>query len=407
MVEAIRGIRQQRSNRWVLALLALGLVKVRFVLVAAPLALAAVARQTDRRRLALVATVIIAVPLIVLWITSGNPLNVHGVEELRPSPATVYLVGAFGLILDGATGLAFQAPFFLLSLMVIMRWRSSPAALRLGVVCSAVYMIYLVPRAEWHGGWSPPLRYVVFLMPLLGLAAASLIDRARASGLPAATYAAAAIASAGIWTAALVIHGVAFPWRLFHIANGENEIGERLSSSWHSDFSRLFPSFIRPNEAALIASVILVGVMIATALGAHRILLRAVPPQLVVAAATLLLAAGFRAGLRPARIVEFEDAHVIHRGGVLFPEEYRVARFLYRGGWRLRSGDSLSTLFVPGPARLRYSAGVETLLEVSGHAYVLAASPDATLDLTIDSTSRRVVVRCISGDVTVDQMVHD
>lgn len=407
MVEAIRGVRQQRGNRWAAALLALGLLKVRFVLVAAPLALAAIARQSDRRRQALLATAIIAAPLVLLWITSGNPLNVHSVEELAPSSAAAYAVGILGLVLDGASGVVFQAPFFLLGLIAIARWRSSPGAFRLGMTCSALYLIYLVPRAEWHGGWSPPLRYVVFLMPLLALGAARLIDRARADDQRASGYAAAAAALAGLWTAGLVIHGVAFPWRLFHIASGENEIGEQFSAAWHSDFSRLFPSFIRLNQAAVVGSVIFVGAMVAIALGGHRILLRVVAPQLLGAALSLLLAVGFKAGTSPAMIVEFEDAHVIHRGGELFPEEYRVARFLYRGGWRLRSGDSLSARFVAGRARLRYSARAETLLEVSGQAYVLPASPDATLALRVDSRSPRVVVRCISGDVIVDRMAHE
>ena len=56
----------------------------------------------------------------------------------------------------------------------------------------------------------------------------------------------------------LVIHGAAFPWRLFHLATGENFIGESLSTIWHSDFSRLMPSFIRPNMAAVVGSVLLV-----------------------------------------------------------------------------------------------------------------------------------------------------
>ncbi len=407
MVEAVRGVRQQRRNRWAPALLALGLMKVRFVLVAAPLALAAIARQADRRRQALLAAAIIAAPLAILWIISGNPLNVHSVEELAPSPATAYAVGSLGLVLDGATGVVFQAPFFLLGLIALARWRSTPAAFRLGMMCSALYLLYLIPRAEWHGGWSPPLRYVVFLMPLLALGAASLIDRARTIGDRAAGWAATAVVLAGLWTAGLVVHGVAYPWRLFHIASGENEIGERLSAVWHSDFSRLFPSFIRLNEAAVIGSVIFIGAMVAIALGGHRILVRVAPPQLVGAAVSLLLAFGFKAGISPAQVLEFEDAHVIHRGGALFPEEYRVARFLYRGGWRLRSGDSLSALFQSGPARLRYSASVETLLEVSGQAYVLSPSADATIDLVVDSGSPRVVVRCISGDVIVDQMVHE
>jgi hypothetical protein len=407
MVEALRGVRQERGRRWPVALLALGMLKVRFVLVAAPLAIAAISRQADRRRQAFLAAAIIVAPLLVLWITTGNPLNVHEAGELAPGRAAAYATGMLGLILDGASGILFQAPLFMIGLIALMRWRSSSAAFRLGMICSALYLLYLVPRGEWHGGWSPPLRYIVFLMPVLALGAASVIDRARSAGGRPASYAALAVALAGVWTTGLAVHGLAFPWRLFHIENGENEVGEQLSTVWRADFSRLFPSFIRLNEAAIIATILFAGTMVALALGGHRILLRAVPPQLVAAAFSLILVIGFKAGTAPARILEFEDAHVMHRGGELYPEEYRVARFLYRGGWRLRSGDSLSALFVPGPARLRYSAGSETLLDVSGRAYVLPPSPDATLALEVDSASPRIVIRCISGDVILDRMAHD
>jgi hypothetical protein len=407
MVEGIRGLRQRRGGRWAPALLGLGLMKVRFVLVAAPLALSTLVRESDRRRQALLAGAIVAAPLLVLWITSGNPLNVHAVAELAPFPLRDYAVGMLGLVLDGASGLLFQAPFFLFGLVALARWHTSPAAFRLGLACSAIYLGYLVPRAEWHGGWSPPLRYVVFLMPLLALGAATLIDRARAEGARAVAYAATATTVAALWTVGLVVHGVSFPWRLFHIASGENEVGEQLSLTWHSDFSRLFPSFIRLNDAALVGSVIFIGSMVAIALGGHRVLMRVAPPQAVGGAVCLLLALAFKEGMRPGRTVELEDAHVMHEGGELFPEQYRVARFLYRGGWRLRAGDSLSALFRSGPARLRYRANVETLLEVSGHAYVLPPSPDATLDLFVEPRSARVVVRCISGDVILDRIDHE
>src|SRR5262249_10011042 len=157
-------------------------------------------------------------------------------------------IGLLGLALDGAAGIAFQAPLYLFGLIALARWRRMPEGFRIGMASAALYVLALVPRPEWHGGWSPPLRVIAFLIPFLALGAAALYEK----------IAPAPLAIVTAWTIVLVIHGAAFPYRLFHIANGENEVGEWLSSRFHTDFSRLFPSFIRPNFAALVASAILV-----------------------------------------------------------------------------------------------------------------------------------------------------
>src|SRR6185436_8345982 len=126
-------------------------------------------------------------------------------------------------------------PFYLIGLFALTRWRSMPRGFRNGMLASLLYIVYLLPRMEWFGGWAPPLHYLVFVMPVLALGAAAVWDRVSPG----------AIALIAAWTAGLVIHGLAYPWRLCHIANGENPIGEWLSTLYHVDFSRLFPSFIR------------------------------------------------------------------------------------------------------------------------------------------------------------------
>ncbi|MGZ8811455.1 MAG: hypothetical protein ACXW29_09985, partial [Thermoanaerobaculia bacterium] len=73
-VEAIRGVRQRRPKRWATALLFLSLLKLRFVLIAIPLVVKAVARS---RRHVIIAGAIIGVPLLVLWLVTGSATNVH------------------------------------------------------------------------------------------------------------------------------------------------------------------------------------------------------------------------------------------------------------------------------------------------------------------------------------------
>ena len=204
------------------------------------------------------------------------------------------------------------------------------------------------------------------------------------------------IALIAIWTAGLVAHGVAFPYRLFHIANGENAVGEALSRMYRTDFSRLFPSFIRLNEAAIVASVALVAILAVRSLVVgffYR--LRGKNPTIedltLIANQVVALAAMFVAGQRPGRVVQFEDAHVVHEGGELFPPEYTVARFLYRGGWVLHANDSLSFLSRGGAARIDYSAAQPAMIDIGGRVYpvnpasttMIVRRPAGTRDLAL------------------------
>ena len=127
-VEAIRGVRQRRAQRWVPAILLLALLKLRFVLVAVPLVIRAVSRS---RKHALIGGAIVAFPLLVLWIVSGSATSVHSIQELMPVKPSWYARGFFGLILDGASGIAFQAPMYLGGIFALTRWRSMPEGFRL------------------------------------------------------------------------------------------------------------------------------------------------------------------------------------------------------------------------------------------------------------------------------------
>jgi hypothetical protein len=376
-VEAVRGVRQRKATRWMPALLGLVLLKLRFVLVAIVLLL----RAFRNKRHAAVAAAILAIPIAIVAFTG----SVHRWNELIPGSPAAMLRGLFGLLLDGAAGILFQAPIYALGVIALTRWRTMPAAFRLGIASSTLYLIYLVPRLEWHGGWSPPVRYIVFLMPILALGAASLWQRVGAG----------TIVAAAAWTIALVAHGMAYPWRLFHIQNGENVAGETLSMIWHSDFSRLFPSFIRLNFAAIVASIIAVILIVIP----WRVRWMWIAPA--------VLAIAFVAGRRPGSRIEFEDAHVIHRGGELYPPEFQVQRFAYHGGWILRSGDSLSFLAREGVSRLQYSAPTDSMIQVGRDAYVLPAVKGyGEIRVTLPH-SGRVELRCLGGTVNLDRMDHE
>lgn len=379
-VEALRGVRNARPKRWIPALLGLVLVKLRFVLAAVGLL------AFSRRRWIGIAIVI--VPLVVMLIVSGSATSVHRFSELMPGRPLDYARGFCGLIADGMDGIAFQAPFYLFALVALTRWRSTPRGFRLGMLASLLYLVLLIPRGEWFGGWAPPLRYIVFLMPVLALGAASIWER-----LPRG-----AIAAVALWSMGLVIHGLVVPWRLFHIANGENALGEWLSTLYHSDFSRVFPSFIRVNDAAWIGFAVVVLVVV---------FLRWQSGGFAAALLGLAIAGGFNYAMTPGTIVELEDAHVIHDGGELSPELYQVMRVAYRGGWVVHAGESVSFAVQKGAYRLDAITGLGATFELAGRAYTIAPSQTyQTLRVEIPKTGR-VTLRCVSGAVNLDRMRHE
>jgi hypothetical protein len=425
-VEALRGVRAHRAKRWLPALFGLVMLKLRFGLVALALVIRGswLVRGTLRRSSTdesratiylLAALGIIAVPLFVIGFITGDPTNVHTWRELIPTSPVQYLTGLGGLIADGMSGIAFQAPFYLFALFALTQWKKTPAGFRTGIIASLLYLFYLVPRGEWFGGWAPALRYLVFLMPVLALGIAAVWER-----IPRE-----AIAVVSAWTVGLVIHGVARPWRLFHEFTGENLVGEFLSKTYGSDFSRLFPSFIRPNAAAWWWIGAIVVVTCVAALKQWFVARGPLPGQLrsdgnlratgnasratlVAPLLAITLALLFREGREPGPTVHFEDAHVRHEGGELYPKVYTLMRSTYRGGWVLNPGDSATFLAREGTHSLRYITGLGATFEIADQAYTVPPRDEyRTIRVTIPR-SGRVTLRCLSGAINLDSMeLHD
>ncbi len=383
-VEAIRGVRAQRAKRWVPALFGLVMLKLRFVLVA--IGLIAAGLRVRRSRL-LIALGILAVPLFAVWMLTGSATNVHRLSELLPMHPMSYVRGFFGLLVDGMGGIAFQAPFYLFGLAALIRWQETPRGFRLGILASLLYILFLLPRQESFGSYGPPLRYLVFLMPVLALGAAAIWER-----IPRG-----AIAIVATGTIGLVIHGVAYPWRLFHEANGENAAGEWLSQMYDADFSRLFPSFVRMNDAAWIGAAVVVAILVWLSRGWQD-------TSITIAIAALAIAAGFHFGRQPGSRVNFEDAHVTRDGGHLEPKAGTPNRAAYRGGWVLQEGQSLTFLARAGTHHLQAITGLGATIEVGGHAYRIEPSlAHRTIRVTIPEDGP-VTLRCISGAVNLDRM---
>jgi hypothetical protein len=398
LAEMLRAARGRRIGRLVALGILLSALKIRFVPIAATLFLVVILSGAVRRRWVFSGLAGVAAVLGVAWVLFP------GVFAARLfDPRTVFVPdnfarGLLGALLDGQAGLLFQAPFFLIALAAVLRWRYVGDAARMGCLAALPYLMLLLPRSEWHGGWSPPLRYLVVFTPVFVLlAAVSAQWIVRRSIL---------LAVSG-WTAALAARSIASPAGQFRIASGESGLGEHLSRIWGTDFSRFLPSLIRPNEAALWAAVLLV---VAAAVVVIR---RAPKPGIRVpwgaALISIVIASFAWAGLRPGDVVEFEDSHVRKNGGELYPERWTVARFRFRGGWTVRTGDAVEFRHRGGLVSLEYYSDQPTTIEVDGVDYEVPTGSDYS-DLVIvlpETEDGRHAIRCVRGALILDRLTTE
>ena len=395
--EALRAARQGRRARAGIAVVLMALLKLRFGIISIAIVAGWMLLNRASWKKALVVFSLLAIPAIAVLVIYPQIVAVRMFDPEDVFTIRNYLRGIAGLLVDGQAGLLFQAPFWLLGLTAVLGWRELGAGARLGVIAAAPYLLLLVPRSEWHGGWSPPLRYVVVFLPLFALLAAAALERITSRG---------AILAAAIWSAGLTLHGLAHPTSLFQIATGEGVWGRWLSHAWEADFSRLIPSLIRPNIAAVVAMVML------AAVAAWALVRRARPavgnPSSALVAATfaVLLTTGFAVARKPGETVELEDAHVRHEGGRLYPEEFTVARFRFRGGWSLGEGERASFRFAGGRSTLWYSADAPATIDLGARRITLQPTAGVFEAVTIElpSAPDRYTLRCVKGALIVDRI---
>ncbi len=399
--EAIRAARRERRAWLAVVILLLSLLKIRFAAVGISLLAAYfLSTRASKARAFLVATILL-LPAAALIFLYPEALLVRAFDPADVFTPTNMVRGMLGVLIDAQAGLLFQAPLFFAGLFVLLRWKSLAPAARLAFLSALPYLLLLVPRSEWHGGWSPPLRYLVVFVPLFALLAAAALEHLLSRGV---------VALSALWTAGLIFEGLAHPDRLFHIENGESVVGEWLSRVWGSDFSSLLPSLIRPNEAAMVAAGVLAALAVAVALFARRQTNDSASGRggawHAAALASVVIALASWAGREPAKVVELEDAHVRHSGGSLYPERWTVARFRFRGGWAFTERASASFLYGGGKSVIEYSADAPAALEIEGTRVDLPATGGAFRGVEIDirPTRGRLTMRCVKGALIVDRL---
>ncbi len=370
-------------KRWLgvgLPVVLLPLLKIRFVILAAPLLVLAWLFAGRPRKPVIVLSAVLALVAagMMAYNTAhfGNPLKIHTwgeVEFYRQNPAR-HLLGFLGLFWDAAFGLFASAPLWLLVLPAIVLLARQRHPLLLVIALTTLpYLILVAPRSEWYGGWSPPFRYGLILLPFLGTALVPLLAERRRPG------ARALLAGLGVLTVIFTLLWLAVPGWTYNFADGRTYLLDALSEHLHADVARFFPSSVRSHLATWLwplATVLLAPLVWSAGRGHRR------GAGALGIAAVLVCACALPAVARhlPSRVIEFEDPWIEHLAGHPEPERWRVDRTIYRAGWVLRGGESLRVPLIAGGTRLTLDVEVQWIrnkpstiaLEARAHGQVLA-----------------------------------
>lgn len=351
----------RRGRRWwlgvALPMLLLPLLKIRFLLLAGPLAVVDWWYAGRKLRPALIAGFALgglaAGILAYNQYLYGNPLKIHSWGEVEPTryPPAEYLKGLLGLFYDSAFGLFACSPLWLLLLALPLawavrgeRWRALRPLAHLALL-TLPYLLVVAPRSEWYGGWSPPFRYALVALPLLTVALVPVLARRRGAGARALVAGLAAV------TLALTLLWLAVPGWTYSFADGRGHLLDLASGAIGADVARLFPSAVRPRTATWVWPLV-TALLVPLAWALPR--RRCAPWRAAgwgVAAVLVGVAAMVAAAERlPTREVHFEDPQVIKSGGHLYPERWTIERRRYHGGWVLREGEELRAPVVAGGA---------------------------------------------------------
>ncbi len=249
-VWAIDSTKASRLQAWLPVLIPvalLPLIKIRFVLVVGPLLLLLAWRlgRGGRRFVVVALSASAALALAILafnYLRYDNLLKYHNLSHMGfyLNAPSRYPRGLMGLFFDTSFGLFATAPIWLL-LLAPGRGKLRPA-LQLGWIM-APYILLLVPRSEWYGGWSPPFRYGCVALSLFALVLVPTLDRRRSGG---ARLVLGALAST---TALLGALWAARPGWTYNISDGRSHLEDFLTVAQGVDVARFFPSSVRPNLA--------------------------------------------------------------------------------------------------------------------------------------------------------------
>jgi hypothetical protein len=225
---------------WALALAALPWLNVRYALVAATLLVFALAARPPRRvAVVLCSALALSAIAVAFWhfhlYGFFDPRRVYG---RRPELSLALLPeGLQGLLLDQEFGLLTYAPVFALAAAGVVGLGATSR--RLGAAVLALILIVVVPAGAWpmwRGGFNPPARFLLPVLPALGLCVAAALRRPLGAG-------AALLVGWGLWT------GLAGGWdpRLVH-RDRDGTAPFFRERSGAEEWTRLLPAYVLAEE---------------------------------------------------------------------------------------------------------------------------------------------------------------
>jgi len=332
---------------------ALPLLKARFALLSLSLIAVAARRSKSRRTIVTFGLALAAAVSAILATNTllfGNPLKYHDLAATLDTltTPTAYARGAFGLFFDCGFGLFAAAPIWMLVIPGLQKLWGRQRRLFVDLAILALpYLVIVAPRLEWYGGWGPPFRYAVALLPLFALATVPAWEARRGKRV------AIVIVTLAILSAASTLVSILEPGNTYSFADGRSRLLDVWTSSTQWDHARFFPSYVRPRLATWLWPI--GSTLLLLSLWGGKPKRRAdsvVATWASVAVLALAALLRFSAEHLPTRHIEFEDPYVQKSGGILYPERWRPARAAYRGGWALGAGRRATIEPISGGDRL-------------------------------------------------------
>ena len=339
--------RNRATLAWTLVcILLLPLVKLRFAALSISLLglLAWRTRHSKRWIWTLVAAAAIGPTAFLVYnqVRFGRLLRADSLDRLNLTgdPLGSLLTGAGGLFFDGAFGLFLSSPLWLLLLPAVLGvvWRHHRIAAHVAVVV-VPYLLAVGLTPNWYGGWSPPFRLGIVVLPLLAVLLVPVLAQRRRPG------ARLALAGLGSVTVILTLVWVLQPGLAYDWPNGTTRLSEALGGRLGVDVSRLLPSTLRVRPATFAWSIGALAAIVAWRLPVRRpVISGSLGVALLLLGATT---ATYLASSVPTRNVNFEDAFVLKSGGSHYPDLWQPGRGP-RLGWSLPEGERLEVPLVAG-----------------------------------------------------------
>ncbi len=357
------------------ALALLPAIKLRLALVSATLALVCLLRlgpALRNRGAVLLATVLAPAGALVLWLnraTFGTVLGMHswGELEVYRQPVSQLALGLNGLFFDLAYGLVACGPIWLLLFPGVLASFRRNRRLLFEVALIAVPTLLLVAsRREWYGGWSPPFRYGLVVLPFLALLLVPLFERTTAAGREGATGSATRSPAAGIvalalalalLSGALTVLFVVEPGWTYNLADGRHHFLHHLEARTGLDLGRLLPSATR----ARMATWLLPALAVVVAILAARVRWKTVAAACAGVPVLFLAALPVLADTLPTRRLEIESAAVHRTRGNQEPERWTLDRTRYPEAWVLPEGSRAEAAVIPGGDRVELTVTLRTI----------------------------------------------